>query len=88
MHIGALIFKDVNSERLYSFAHPYNWNDILAVFRKLYPDREFHEDYKDIGHDLSKVTNQRAEEIVKRFGLPGWTSLEDSIKAITDTIVE
>ncbi|KAF2096617.1 aldehyde reductase [Rhizodiscina lignyota] len=87
VHIAGLIYSDVKGERLYSFAHPYNWNDMLAVLRKLYPDRKFHEDYSDIGHDLSKVANERAEELVKRFGQPGWTSLEDSIKAVTDTIV-
>jgi hypothetical protein len=82
-----LVFSDVQEERLLSFAHPYNWNDILAVFRKLYPSRPFHEDYPNIGRDLSKVANERAEEIVKRFGRPGWTSLEDSVKAVTDTLI-
>lgn len=87
VHVGAMIFSDVKSEWLYSCAYPYNWNDMLAVFRKLYPDRKFREDYTDNGHDVSKVANGRAEEIVKRFDRPGWTSLEDSLKAITDTIV-
>jgi len=87
VHIAALIFPDVRNERLFSFAYPFTWNDILAVFRKLYPERKFIDDYSNLGKDLSNVANDRALELVKRLGRPGWTSLEDSIKSITATIV-
>ena len=87
VHVAALIYDDVESERLFTFAHPYTWNDILAAFRKLYPDRTFRQDFSDLGRDLSKVANERAEELLKRFGLSGWTSLEDSVKDIADHIV-
>lgn len=80
VHVAALICPDVKNERLFSFAHPYNWNDILAVFRELYPQHKFINDYPDLGRDLSKVSNERAEELVKRFDRPGWTSLRDSVK--------
>lgn len=83
VHVGALIYPDVDSERLIDFAHPFNWNDILAIFRKLYPTHQFIDDIPDLGRDLSKVANGRAEEIVKRFGRVGWTSLEDSIRDAT-----
>jgi nucleoside-diphosphate-sugar epimerase len=86
VHVAALIFDDVKSERLFAFAYPYTWNDILAVFRKLYPQRKFIDDMSDLGQDLSKVANGRAEELVKRLGRPGWTSLEESVKAIADTL--
>lgn len=87
VHVGALIYPDVQNERLYAFAYPYTWNSILAIFRKLYPNRKFIDDIPDLGEDLSHVPNQRAEEIVKRFGLSGWTSLEDSVKDITESFV-
>ena len=80
VHVGALIGPDVKNERLFAFAHPYNWNDILAIFRELYPEQKFISDYPNLGRDLSKVANERAEELVKRFGRPGWTSLKDSVK--------
>jgi nucleoside-diphosphate-sugar epimerase len=85
VHVAALIYSDVQNERLFTFAHPYTWNSILAVFRKLYPKRKFIDDLPDLGEDLSKVANGRAEELLKRFGLPGWTSLEDSVRAVTET---
>lgn len=66
-HVGALLSTDAKSERLSDFAHPYNWNDILAIFRKLYPEREFMDDIPDLERDLSKVANERAEEMVKRL---------------------
>jgi len=80
VHVAALIYSDVQNERLFTFAYPYNWNDIFAVFRKLYPDRKFHDDIPGLGRDLSKVTNERAEELLKRLSGHGWTSLEDTIK--------
>ncbi|EXJ88643.1 hypothetical protein A1O1_05574 [Capronia coronata CBS 617.96] len=45
-------------------------NDILAVFRELYPSHHFMDDIPALGKDLSKVGNERAEEILKRFGRP------------------
>jgi nucleoside-diphosphate-sugar epimerase len=80
VHVGALIFPDINGERLYDFAYPFNWNDLLAIYRKLYPDHKFMDDIPDLGRDLSKVTNGRAEEIVKRFGRAGWTDLEETVR--------
>lgn len=84
VHVAALIYEDVKNERLFTFAHSYSWNDILAILRKLYPQKKFIEDLPNLGEDKSKVANQRAEALLKRFaGPPGWTSLEQSIKDAT-----
>lgn len=80
VHVAALIFPDVNNERLFTFAHPYNWNDILAIFRELDPKHKFIDDLPDLGRDLSKVANERAEELLRRFDRPDWTSLKDSVR--------
>jgi len=85
VHVAALIYNDVKDVRLFAFAHPYTWNDILAIFRKLYPQKKFIDDMPNLGQDLSKVANGRAEELVKRFGRPGWTSLEDSVRDVAKT---
>lgn len=85
VHVAALVYADVKNERLFTFAHPYSWNDILAVFRKLYPQKKFIDDLPNIGEDKSKVANKRADDLLKRFaGLPGWTSLEQSVKDATE----
>ncbi|KAF2501148.1 aldehyde reductase II [Lophium mytilinum] len=83
LHVAALVHEDVKAERLFAFARAFNWNDLLAIFRKLYPQREFRDDFPGLGQDLSKIANGRAEELLKRFGQPGWMTLEDSIKTLT-----
>jgi len=88
VHAAALLYPDVKGERLFTFAHPYNWNDILAVLRKAYPERKFIDDIPDLGQDLSTVTNERAEELLKRVAGHGWTSLEDSVKQAVEGFAE
>jgi len=83
LHVGALVLPEIREERLFAFAHPFNWNDILAIFRRLYPDRSFVEDFPDLGRDMSKVANAKAETILAHFGQQGWTSLEDSVRDAT-----
>ncbi|USP82843.1 hypothetical protein yc1106_10117 [Curvularia clavata] len=84
VHVAALIYKDVESERLFTFAKPYSWNTLLALFRKMYPHRAFIDDIEDIGEDRSIVSNERAEELLKRISGHGWTGLEESVKRLTD----
>ena len=77
----ALTEHDVNNERLFAYAEPYNWNQVLAIIRRLYPDRKFADDIPGIGKDLSKPPSKRAEELLKRCNQPaGWTSLEQSLR--------
>ncbi|QMW36333.1 hypothetical protein F9C07_2247924 [Aspergillus flavus] len=44
LHVAALIHADVEGERIFAFAGPFNRNDILAVFRKLRHHRRFTDD--------------------------------------------
>ena len=72
----------MQSERIFAFAYPQNWTDVMALLRKLRPNNDQIPDPPvNEGHDLSEVKpSKRAEELLKSFfGLPGWTSLEDSI---------
>ena len=86
VHVAALLYSDVAGERLFTFAYPYNWNDIFAVFRKLFPHEAARwEDIPDLQRDLSSVTNDRAEELLTRLKGHGWTDLEDTIKQSTRT---
>ncbi|KAF2712068.1 NAD(P)-binding protein [Pleomassaria siparia CBS 279.74] len=82
IHVSALIHSDVTSERLFAFAEPFNFNQLLAIYRKLYPEREFPKDVEGLGRDLSTVPNARAEEVLGwiKEGRRGWTDLEGSLK--------
>jgi hypothetical protein len=80
LHVAALLSKDVVNERLFAYAEPWNWNDILDILRKMFPEKQFAADM-DLGRDRCKVANQRAEELLRtEFGQPGWVSLEESVR--------
>ncbi|KAI8191643.1 Aldehyde reductase 2 [Colletotrichum sp. SAR 10_86] len=80
IHIAALLFPDVQSERLIAYAGRFNINDILAVFRETQPSRNFPADLPDLGVDVGKIANERATELMKKIGGgKGWTSLKDCI---------
>ena len=80
IHVSALIDADVENERILAYAYPFNWNDILASLRSLYPDKTFNEDIPNAPRDLSIVDNSRGAELLRAHGREGWTSLEESVK--------
>lgn len=79
--MAALTRPDINNERIFAFASEFNWNTVLQALRKLYPEREFVPDREGLGHDLSRIHGrERAEQILKDMGRPGWKPLEESLK--------
>ena len=84
VHVAALLDPKVQNERLFAFAEPFNWTDILSALAKLRPGNEkLPEAPKDEGRDLSDIKgSKKAEDLIKSFfGVPGWTSMKDSISA-------
>jgi len=79
VHVAALIDPSVNAERLFAYAEPYNWNDVLGLFRKAFPEREFVKDFEGLGRDLTVAPSGSAEKSLKVFGQDGWTGLEESV---------
>ncbi|KAL8920774.1 MAG: hypothetical protein Q9208_006104 [Pyrenodesmia sp. 3 TL-2023] len=80
LHVAALVDPDVENQRILAFAHPFNWNDVLACLRKLAPDRSWADDMEGLGRDLSKLDNRPGAELLRKFGRSGWTSMEESVK--------
>lgn len=80
LHVAALLDPEVENERILAFAYPFNWNGILAVLRKIYPDKKFPTDIKNEPQDLSKLDNSRGVTLLKAFGQPGFTGLEESVR--------
>jgi hypothetical protein len=74
VHVAALGCKDVENEWLFTLARPFNWNEILPILRNLYYRRKFI-DIVEVGHDLSTVTNERAEQLLKRWEIPDGRAL-------------
>jgi nucleoside-diphosphate-sugar epimerase len=50
LHVAALVDPACNGQRIFAYAEPYNWNDVLAIFRKLKPSKSFLAD-RDDGSD-------------------------------------
>jgi nucleoside-diphosphate-sugar epimerase len=81
LHIAALVDPDTSSERLWGFAERFNWNTILAIFRKLWPERKFVEDLPGQGWDETTISTESALKTLKTvYGQEGWTTLERSIR--------
>lgn len=80
IHCSALLDPRVENERILAFAYPYNWNDILAGLRKLYPQKAFPGDIPNESRDLSTLDNSRGVELLRAWGRDGFTGLEESIK--------
>ena len=81
LHVAALTDPDIKNERLFGFAEPFNWNDILRVLRKLRPNHKFSPDLEDNVTDESVVEQHgRAEEVLKRNFGQGFRGLEETLE--------
>ncbi|KAL1966625.1 hypothetical protein VTN77DRAFT_4036 [Rasamsonia byssochlamydoides] len=83
LHIAALLDPNIHSERLFAFAHEFNWTDIIQLFRKLRPNNtRIPDPPANEGRDLSDIRpRKRAEEILRSFFGKSWTGLEESFAA-------
>ena len=80
LHVAALVEPDVQRERLFAFAEPFNYNDVMRTLRKLDPKRKIPGDIEDDSRDFSTVDTKRSVELLKRMGRDGFTGLEDSVR--------
>jgi nucleoside-diphosphate-sugar epimerase len=80
LHLAALVFEEVNGERIFGFAFPFNYNSFLRVLRSLAPEREFPPDERSKQQPSTVVDNQRSIAILKKFGANGWVPFEESVR--------
>lgn len=81
VHVAALIDRTVKDERLFAFAYPFNWNDILEAIRVVRPNAKVIPNVKGLQRDESTVDNQQCVELMaKWFGQDDWTSIEESVR--------
>ena len=87
LHVIAVVDPACNRERIFAFAETFNWNQILGILRKLYPDKSFMADQDDNSTDLSKVPNADAEALLKKHYGHGFVTLEESVRANTGGVM-
>ncbi|KAM0231263.1 hypothetical protein ACHAPO_008642 [Fusarium lateritium] len=81
LHVAAAIFEHVKDQRIFAFAGRFSWDQVLDILRKHYPQKTFPENFLS-GEDANEIEpRDKAEQLLKDLGRPGWTSLEDSIIA-------
>ncbi|KNG49440.1 aldehyde reductase ii [Stemphylium lycopersici] len=84
VHVSALVHSEVDSERLFAFAEPWSYNQMMDTWRKLYPERKFVENIEGLGVDKMRVPNKRAEEVLMWVKGAGWDSMEKGMKEMTE----
>lgn len=64
LHVIALTDSARNGDRIFGFAAPYTLNDVLAVSRKMDPERQFGKG-EDRGRDIMEVPVKHAEALLR-----------------------
>ncbi|EXK35932.1 hypothetical protein FOMG_09126 [Fusarium oxysporum f. sp. melonis 26406] len=84
IYVAAAIDPDVKGARIPALAKSFNWNNVLAIMRKAYPEEDFEDDFVPGDPVLSyKIENDIAPELLQKWAGREWISLE---KGITETI--
>ena len=78
----------MDRERIFAFAAPFTWNEVLALLRRTYPERTFAENIEGLEKCQMKVPNERAERLLKEAFGKGWTSLEETVLENVRDLVE
>lgn len=84
LHVIAMVDPACNGERVFAFAAPFTWNQILGILRTMYPNSSFMENQDDDSADLSKVPNADADALLKKHYGHGFVTLEECIRANTE----
>ncbi|EWZ81100.1 hypothetical protein NW765_015581 [Fusarium oxysporum] len=81
LHVAGTIFSDVQGERIFAWAEPWNFDTILAVLRRQNPDKSFVADFQ-CSRDLADVGKPRSRsvQLLDALGKSTFTSLEASIR--------
>ncbi|KAF2102727.1 NAD(P)-binding protein [Rhizodiscina lignyota] len=88
IHVAALLLPDVKDERIFAFADTFDYDQLLAAFRKVAPNHSFPADVKDGSADLAKVPNGRALELLKRVGRKEWVTLDQAMASMVQSYEE
>ncbi|KAE8442969.1 hypothetical protein EG329_002507 [Mollisiaceae sp. DMI_Dod_QoI] len=87
IHVGAVLDPDVKNERIFAWAQKFNWNQILAIMRKIYPDQDIVEDLPDPKMFMGEADLSLALNMLRKWGpQDGWTSLEQGVKEILEGV--
>ena len=89
LHVAAILDPDVKKERIQAWADNCNWNDILSIMRRLYPQHQFVDDLPNMTQ-LSITTDLTLPfGLLRKWGLQdAWKSLEQTVRDNVSPIAE
>ena len=89
LHVAAMLDPKVKGARLHAWGHHNSWNDVLAILRKLYPQRKLIDDLPDeVGTSPTTDFSQPLALLKKWGNQDGWTALEETVTENMRKIVE
>ncbi|KAI7139778.1 hypothetical protein KC352_g29742, partial [Hortaea werneckii] len=80
LHVAALIDPKCDGQRIFAFAEPFNWADVIDIFKKIDPEGDFPAPPENEGRDLSKIPNEDAVALLQKHFGQGWVGLEESLR--------
>ncbi len=80
LHIAAILDPDVKNARLQAWGVNCNWNDVLAIMRKLYPSKKFIDDFPtNVQVSFTTDFSQPLALLKKWEHQDGWKTLEETV---------
>lgn len=80
IHLAALIYDDIRDERVLACAAPFSYDDVVLELEKQDSVPRHLERWQDCPLDLNTFDSARGLELLKRMGVDGWTSWEQTIR--------
>lgn len=81
IHVAAVLDPEISHGRIYAWAQPFNWSDILAIMWRLYPEKKIVDALPNMGQMIGTVDDSLGLKFMKRWGCQEvWTSLDDCVK--------
>ena len=80
LHVGAIIFEDVQNQRLLGLAGKYTYNDTMDLFRKVDPERPLPAKFDELSEDTTEADATSALKVLKLFGQDSFIGLEQTVK--------
>lgn len=89
LHVAAVLDPEVKNARLQAWAEYCDWNDVLAIVRRLYPQRTFVNDIPTpIALSMTTDLSQPLALLKKWGNQDGWKSLEETVADNMKNIVD
>lgn len=88
LHVAALLLPDVENQRIFAAAAPFNMTSIVSLLRGLHPERQFAQPVEN-GVDMTVFSEAgRAEVLLARMGKKGFTDIETSVERCCEAFIK